>query len=199
MQLLANLANASGALRSSSRPRLVLRVGGNSQDSTCYQVPTPHRTTPRRAHAHDHAAPRHATQYPPGQSGCKGNLTIAALRQYADFSSAASERFGMNVSFVVGTNLGGVRNATLEATQIADMLRLGLFRSGAALAVEIGNEVRPGRSPCFAAAAGSTPLILACVLPPLPLSCSNCVPPSAGGFIHLNAPARRNGPPVALR
>ena len=86
-----------------------------SQDHTCYQYTNP---TP----------------------GCTANLTAKDLRFYSDFAAEARAVFGMDVRFVLGTNLGGVANASLEATQIRDMVRLDMFGDTVA-AVEIGNEV----------------------------------------------------------
>ncbi len=112
MQLLANLQNTS----SGESTNMVLRVGGNSADNSCWDT------------ANLSAA-------------CRYNYTQRDLDTYEAFAAAAATGYEINVSFVVGTNLGGLDNPVPESGEVSAIARAGLFSSGVVGAVEIGNEV----------------------------------------------------------
>lgn len=115
MQLLANLLNASQLLGRADAPALLIRLGGNSADSNCFEF-------------------REATP------GCRGNLTLETLQAYSHFSNLAKSMFSARVMFVLGTNLGGLNNASFEAREITALINEHMLGS-VVHGVEIGNEV----------------------------------------------------------
>ncbi|KAK3248317.1 hypothetical protein CYMTET_42214 [Cymbomonas tetramitiformis] len=117
LQMLRNLHEISHPARSGGAisPGPVLRLGGTSADNTCFE-------------------------YPPKTEGCSYNLTISDLATYRRFAKSALERFGMNLPFVLGTNLGGAVNPKVAARLIRVLTEQHLWDAPVAL-VEIGNEV----------------------------------------------------------
>lgn len=109
-QALANLQAASGA-----RLPLLLRLGGDSSDNSCYR-PSPSATMP---------------------AGCKYNITNADLAAYHRFATATA--VSSNVAYILGTNLGLSPNP--DTVAMAHVQALGAHGLWPLVrAVEIGNE-----------------------------------------------------------
>uniref|UniRef100_A0A7S0P2X5 Beta-glucuronidase C-terminal domain-containing protein n=1 Tax=Calcidiscus leptoporus TaxID=127549 RepID=A0A7S0P2X5_9EUKA len=102
-----------------------IRLGGNSADSSCFEC----------------AATMPCYTEPPSKPGCSGNLTRAYLFVLEGFASAASRLHGVNVSFVLGTNLGGAVDPAVGARLAAAIGDLKLWTpAGPIKALEVGNE-----------------------------------------------------------
>jgi hypothetical protein len=94
-------------------PGPVLRIGGNSVDSSCY-------------------VDDDADALPPS---CAYRITRESLRQYAAFAQSAPD---LNLSYVLGVNFGRSPSPELAAAHVAAIGRAGLWPLVSA--VEVGNE-----------------------------------------------------------
>ena len=106
--------------RAANTEEIIIRLGGNSADKNCFEDT-------------DKVIP-----------GCKSNITVETLKEYQRFAAHVHRKQNLRVSFVLGTNLGGLGKSTngsrIEAREIEAANTLGML-GDVVRYVEIGNEV----------------------------------------------------------